>query len=78
MPGIVRRVDPVGRVVIPMEIRRTMGLKYGDPVEIVAEKDQIIIKKFSEVCTFCNQSKGLKAFKGKKICAKCLKDISAL
>lgn len=78
MPGIVRKVDPVGRVVIPMEIRRTMGLKYGDPVEIIAEKDQIILKKFSEVCTFCSQGKNLKTFKGKKICASCLKKISAL
>lgn len=78
MPGIVRKVDPVGRVVIPMEIRRTMSLKYGDPVEIIAEKDRIVIKKFTEVCTFCNQSKGLKVFKGKKICANCLKEISTL
>ncbi len=78
MPGIVRKVDPVGRVVIPMEIRRTMDLKYGDPVEIVAEKDQIIIKKYSEVCAFCNSSKNLKAYKGKKICEKCLKKLSQL
>ncbi len=78
MTGIVRKVDPVGRVVIPMEIRRTMSLKYGDPVEIIAEKDQIIIRKFSEICTFCNQKKNLKVFKGKKICASCIKKISAL
>ncbi len=78
MAGIVRKIDPVGRVVIPMEIRKLMGLKYGDPMEIVAEKDRIVLKKFSEMCVFCNQTKNLKIFKDKKICDKCLKELALL
>lgn len=78
MPGIIRKVDPVGRIVIPMEIRKLMDLKYGDPIEIIAEEERIVLKKFQEMCVFCHQAKNLKIFKGKKVCQNCLKKLSSL
>ena len=76
--GIVRRVDPVGRVVIPMEIRRTLGISPGDPMEILVQGEEIVIRRFAEVCAFCGNKKNLKSFKGRKICETCRKKISSL
>lgn len=50
--GIVRRIDDLGRVVIPKEIRRTLGIKEGDPLEIYTDNDTVIFKKFNELSFF--------------------------
>jgi len=73
--GVVRRIDELGRIVLPKEIRRNFGIDERDPVEIYVEEDKIVLKKYNEVCTFCGQSKDLKKFKGKNVCAKCIKAI---
>lgn len=73
--GVVRRIDELGRIVLPKEIRRNFGIDERDPVEIYVEEDKIVLTKYSEVCTFCGQSKDLKKFKGKNVCAKCIKAI---
>ena len=58
--GVVRRIDELGRIVLPKEIRRTLGIDEKDPLEIYVEEDRIILTKFSEMCTFCGQVKDLK------------------
>lgn len=74
--GVVRRIDELGRIVLPKEIRRTLGIDEKDPLEIYVEEDRIILTKYNEVCTFCGQVKDLKKYKGKNVCAKCIKSLA--
>ena len=74
--GVVRRIDELGRIVLPKEIRRTLGIDEKDPLEIYVEEDRIILTKFSEMCTFCGQVKDLKKYKGKCVCSKCAKALA--
>lgn len=74
--GVVRRIDELGRIVLPKEIRRTLGIDEKDPLEIYVEEDKIILTKYSEICTFCGQAKDLKKYKGKNVCSKCTKALS--
>ena len=76
--GIVRRVDELGRVVIPIEIRNKFDIKEKDPIGIYVEGSSIILKKFEPNCVFCGNSKNLVEYKGKLICNKCAKKISEL
>lgn len=73
--GIVRKLDELGRVVIPIELRRTLDIKVKDPLEIFVDDDKIILKKFSPSCIFCGESKDIFDFKGKKVCPECSKEI---
>ena len=70
--GIVRAVDTLGRVVLPMELRRTLDIKETDPLEIYTDEDKIILKKYTPGCTFCDNMSDLTNFKGKRICPQCL------
>ncbi len=70
--GIVRNVDELGRIVVPKELRRNLGMNSSDPVEIFVEEDRIILKKYEDKCTFCDNTKELFDFKGKKICRECV------
>ena len=73
--GIVRRLDDLGRIVLPIELRRTLNLEIKDPVEIFTENDCVILKKFEPTCIFCGSSKEVTDFKGKTVCASCLKEL---
>lgn len=73
--GIVRKLDKLGRVVIPIELRRTFDIKVNDPLEIFVDDDKIILKKFSPSCIFCGESKDIFDFKGKKVCLNCSEKI---
>lgn len=76
--GIVRRVDELGRVVIPIELRNKFEIAEKDPIEIFVEGSSIILKKYEPNCVFCGSSKNLSEYKGKLICNKCSKNISEL
>lgn len=76
--GIVRKVDELGRVVIPIEIRNKFDITEKDPLEIYVDGSSIILKKFEENCIFCGTTKNLRPFKEKLICDKCVKRISNL
>lgn len=76
--GIVRKVDELGRVVIPIELRRTLNLNEKDAVEIFVEGDTIILKKYLPACIFCGQAKNVKTIRDKKICNVCLDEIRIL
>ncbi len=74
--GVIRKVDELGRVVIPIEIRTQFGISEKDPMEIYVDGDSIILKKYEPNCIFCGSSKKLYEFEGKPICKKCITNIS--
>jgi transcriptional pleiotropic regulator of transition state genes len=73
--GIVRKVDELGRVVIPIELRRNLDILEKDALEIYVDSDKIILKKYMPACIFCGSAEEVVVFKGKNICKECLKDI---
>ena len=73
--GIVRKVDELGRIVIPIELRRTLDIGIKDSLEIYVEDDQIILKKYMPACSFCNNASDIQQFKGKNICSECLTEL---
>lgn len=73
--GIVRKVDELGRVVLPIELRRTHGIAVGDPLEIYVNGKDIVLRKYAPGCTFCGIAEGdLKPFKNKLVCIDCVKE----
>ena len=73
--GIVRRVDELGRVVIPIEIRNKFGIAEKDPIEIFVDGTSIVLRKYEQSCIFCGNTENLKDFKGKLVCDNCSKEI---
>ena len=71
--GIVRKVDELGRIVLPIELRRTLDIAERDAIEIYVEGSSIVLKKFRPNCVFCDSSKDVVDFKGKNICQKCIR-----
>lgn len=76
--GIVRKVDELGRVVLPIELRRTMGIKEKDSLEIYVDGTQIMLKKYEPACIFCNSNNDIIIFCGKTICKECLQEMAKL
>ena len=74
--GIVRKVDELGRIVLPIELRRTLDIAERDPLEIYVDGSSVILKKYMPACIFCGESRDVIQFKGKNICPKCLKELS--
>jgi AbrB family transcriptional regulator, transcriptional pleiotropic regulator of transition state genes len=69
--GIVRKVDELGRVVIPKELRRTLEISERAPLEVFVENDHIILRKYEPGCTFCGSTDELTNFRGKNVCKEC-------
>lgn len=76
--GIVRKVDELGRIVIPIELRRTLDIGIKDSLEIYVQDDQIILKKYSPACAFCANATGITVYKGKNVCSECINDLRKL
>ena len=74
--GMVRNLDQLGRLVIPIETRRVLNLNGGDPVEIFTDGDTIILKKYAQGCQCCGNMENIKEYKGIKICKKCLNELN--
>ncbi|MEX1306916.1 MAG: AbrB/MazE/SpoVT family DNA-binding domain-containing protein [Eubacteriales bacterium] len=74
--GIVRKVDSLGRIVLPIELRRVMGIDIKDPIEIFVDEGKIILKKYQPACFFCENANDIVTFKDKKICKSCLEELS--
>lgn len=68
--GIIRRVDDLGRIVLPKELRQTMGIRTGDPMEIYIDADNIILRKYAPGCVFCENTDA-KEVRGVRICERC-------
>ena len=75
--GVIRRVDELGRIVIPKEIRNKLEIEEKDPIEIYVEGNSIVLKKVESNCIFCLNTKDLIEYKGKLICRKCLNNLKA-
>ncbi|WP_107727732.1 AbrB/MazE/SpoVT family DNA-binding domain-containing protein [Desmospora activa] len=72
--GIVRKVDHLGRIVLPKELRDTMNINPHDGVEIFVNQDTIVLQKYNPSCIFCDSKDGLFYFKEKIICESCLEE----
>lgn len=75
--GIVRKVDELGRIVIPIELRRTLNIDIKDSLEIYVDGEQIILKKYEPACIFCGNARDVINYKGKNICENCLKELAS-
>jgi transcriptional pleiotropic regulator of transition state genes len=74
--GIVRRVDDLGRIVLPMELRKTLGIKVKDPMAIFVEGERIILMKDVSVCCICSgPDEHMDEVKGRPVCTNCMKHI---
>ena len=73
--GIVRKIDELGRIVLPIELRRTMDLNERDPVEIFLDGETIVLRKFEAACVFCGGTHALVSFQGKQVCGDCLRQL---
>lgn len=76
--GIVRKVDDLGRVVLPSELRKNLGIELRDNVEIYVSGESIILKKYQPSCVFCETVDNITVFKGKNICKDCLKQMNTI
>ena len=70
--GIIRKVDELGRIVIPIELRRTLDIAERDELEIFMDGEHIVLRKFEPFCVFCSSSYGLVSYKGKNVCRDCV------
>ncbi len=73
--GIVRKVDELGRIVLPIELRRQLDIDIKDEVEIYVEGNSIVLKKYEPACTFCGKSEHMYLFHGKNICSSCIDEL---
>ena len=76
--GMVRQLDSLGRIVLPIELRRNLDISTRDMLEILVEGNSIILRKYESNCHFCGGSSGLTPYKGKMICRRCLNEIKSL
>ena len=75
--GIIRNVDDLGRIVIPIEYRRMLGVALRDPMEISVEGSTVVLRKHETTCVFCGTSRKVSPFKGKTICENCRNELKA-
>jgi len=76
--GIVRKVDKLGRIVVPIELRKTLQIENDDPLEIFIDGETIVLKKYQPGCKFCPESRNLIDFKDVKICRECKEELVKL
>ena len=76
--GIVRRVDELGRIVLPIELRRTLEIEERDALEVYVDGASIVLKKYQPSCVFCGEADNVTMVKGKYICKDCLKELKRL
>lgn len=75
--GIVRKVDELGRIVLPIELRRTLDIAEKDALEIFIDRANIILKKYEPACIFCGDAKDVINYRGKNICQACMKELKS-
>ena len=73
--GIVRKVDELGRIVLPIELRRTLNINIKDPVEIFVDNDAIVLKKHEDSCVFCGSTADIMKINGKNVCRNCIDEL---
>jgi transcriptional pleiotropic regulator of transition state genes len=73
--GIVRKVDELGRIVLPIEMRRTLDIAEKDTLEVYVEGENIILTKYHDACVFCDRTKNLINYKGRYVCPDCIAEL---
>jgi len=73
--GLPRRIDHLGRIVVPVELRRLLGIEEGDYVEFSVDEGRIVLEKLEERCTFCGSPSELRMFKAKLVCDTCVVEL---
>lgn len=76
--GIVRKVDELGRLVIPIELRRVLDISEKDSLEIYVENEKIILTKYATTCAFCNNHENVISYKGRNVCPDCLAELKKI
>ncbi len=77
--GIVRKVDELGRIVLPIELRKSMDIsRKGDAIEIFIDEDRIILKKYQPACIFCGNADNVNYYKGKLVCSDCISELNSV
>lgn len=76
--GVVRKVDQLGRIVLPKSLRKRYQMNEGDPVEILVQGDHIILERYRPKCVFCGSMEGINDFKERTICNQCLIEMNRL
>ena len=74
--GIIRKVDELGRIVLPIELRRTMDIAERDELEIFIENDRVVLQKYEPSCVFCGSSQSLRNYRGKNVCQECVEKMT--
>ena len=75
--GIIRKVDELGRIVLPIELRRMLDIGEHDQLEIYISGDTIVLQKYERSCVFCGSSARLTDYKGKTVCRDCMEGIAS-
>jgi transcriptional pleiotropic regulator of transition state genes len=75
--GVVRKVDELGRIVLPIEIRKVLDIKQKDAIEIFTDSDRIILQKYQPACVFCNNADNVVYFNGKRVCSACVEKLKS-
>ena len=70
--GIIRKMDGLGRIVLPIELRRTLDISDKDELEILLSDDCIVLRKYEPTCIFCGAGESLVTYREKKVCKSCL------
>ena len=76
--GIVRKVDELGRIVLPIELRRVLGIEIKDALKIFVDGEYIMLKKYEPACVFCGNAKNVKNIQNKNVCEDCLAQLQKL
>ena len=70
--GIVRKIDELGRIVLPMEIRKVLDIQQRDSLEMFIDEEKIVLQKYQPSCIFCTQTENIVYFNGKRVCSACI------
>lgn len=73
--GIVRKIDDLGRIVLPIELRKTLGISERDALEIYVDHNSIVLKKYEPCCVFCGETDQMTTYKGKNVCIHCASEL---
>jgi transcriptional pleiotropic regulator of transition state genes len=76
--GIVRKVDELGRIVIPKELRKTLSIAEKDSLEIYVDGERIVLRKYEPACVFCGELEKRVFYKNKYVCQSCMEDMKQL
>jgi transcriptional pleiotropic regulator of transition state genes len=70
--GVVRKIDELGRIVLPSELRRVFGIREGEELEISVDGERVVLQKRHDVCIFCSAESPSVEFKGRRVCSDCV------